>query len=111
MGWSMPWYTPVGEDFQRAHGTTEYFSLDVFLHAGERVFLTYATRGRGVEALGSIWTFLDLTRLGRQEEWEDTPPGSPQTPPYTWWSTSRRRRSQLRRKPREPPAGLGRGPS
>jgi predicted dithiol-disulfide oxidoreductase (DUF899 family) len=85
MGWSIPWYTPIGEDFQIARGTTEYFSLDVFLRDGERVFLTYATRGRGVEALGSVWTFLDLTALGRQEEWEDTPPGRPQTPPYRWW--------------------------
>jgi predicted dithiol-disulfide oxidoreductase (DUF899 family) len=73
------------EDFQRACGTTEYFALDVFLRDGERVFLTYATTGRGVEALGSVWTFLDLTPFGRQEEWEDTPPGRPQTPPYQWW--------------------------
>jgi predicted dithiol-disulfide oxidoreductase (DUF899 family) len=85
MGWPIPWYTVVGEDFQKARGTTDYFSLDVFLRDGERVFLTYATTGRGVEALGSVWTFLDLTPLGRQEEWEDTPPGRPQTPPYGWW--------------------------
>jgi predicted dithiol-disulfide oxidoreductase (DUF899 family) len=85
MGWEMPWYTVVGEDFQRACGTTEYFALDVFLRDGDRVFLTYATTSRGVEALGSVWTFLDLTPLGRQEEWEDTPPGRPQTPPYRWW--------------------------
>ncbi|MEA2441971.1 MAG: hypothetical protein QOH76_3395 [Thermoleophilaceae bacterium] len=85
MGWSMPWYTVVGEDFQKARGTTEYFSLDVFVRDGERVFLSYATTGRGVEALGPIWTFLDLTPLGRQEEWEDTPEGRPQTPPYSWW--------------------------
>jgi predicted dithiol-disulfide oxidoreductase (DUF899 family) len=85
MGWSVPWYTVVGEDFQKARGTTEYFSLDVYLRDGNRVFLTYATTGRGVEALGSVWTFLDLTPLGRQEEWEDTPPGRPQTPPYKWW--------------------------
>jgi predicted dithiol-disulfide oxidoreductase (DUF899 family) len=85
MGWSLPWYTVVGDEFQKARGTTEYFSLDVLLRDGERVFLTYATRGRGVEALGSVWTFLDLTPLGRQEEWEDTPPGRPQTPPYGWW--------------------------
>jgi predicted dithiol-disulfide oxidoreductase (DUF899 family) len=85
MGWSIPWYTVVGDEFQQARGTTEYFSLDVFLRDGERVFLTYATTGRGVEALGSVWTFLDLTPLGRQEEWEDTPPGRPQTPPYRWW--------------------------
>ena len=85
MDWSIPWYTVVGEDFQKARGTTEWFSLDVYLRDGDRVFLTYATRGRGVEALGSVWTFLDLTPLGRQEEWEETPPGRPQTPPYGWW--------------------------
>ena len=38
-----------------------------------------------VEALGSTWTFLDLTPLGRQETWEDSPNGWPQTPPYIWW--------------------------
>jgi predicted dithiol-disulfide oxidoreductase (DUF899 family) len=85
MGWSMPWYTVIGEDFQKACGTTDYFALDVFVRDDERVFLTYATTGRGVEALGSVWTFLDLTPLGRQEEWEDTPAGRPQTPPYQWW--------------------------
>jgi predicted dithiol-disulfide oxidoreductase (DUF899 family) len=85
MGWTMPWYTVVGDEFQRACGTSEYFALQVFLRDADRVFLTYETRGRGVEALGSVWTFLDLTPLGRQEEWEDTPPGRPQTPPYKWW--------------------------
>ncbi|MBA2326902.1 MAG: DUF899 domain-containing protein [Actinobacteria bacterium] len=85
MGWSIPWYTPIGEDFQQACGTTEFFALDVFVRDGERVFLTYATTGRGVEALGSVWTFLDLTPFGRQEEWEETPSGRPQTPPYEWW--------------------------
>ena len=74
MGWSMPWYTVLGDHFQQACGTTESFALDVFLRAADdRVFLTYETRGRGVEALGSVWTFLDLTPLGRQEWWEDTP--------------------------------------
>jgi len=85
MGWSNPWYTVIGEDFQIACGTTEGFALDVFLRDGERLFLTYATTGRGVEALGSVWTFLDLTPLGRQEAWEDTPPGRPQTPTFSWW--------------------------
>ena len=61
MGWEMPWYTVVGEEFQRACGTSEYFALQVFLRDDDRVFLTYETRGRGVEALGSVWTFLDLT--------------------------------------------------
>ncbi|HEX6116973.1 MAG TPA: DUF899 domain-containing protein [Solirubrobacterales bacterium] len=85
MGWEVPWYTTVGSEFQEKRGTTGYFKLDVYVRDGDRVFLTYATRSRGVEALGSVWTFLDLTPLGRQEEWEDTPPGRPQEPPYQWW--------------------------
>jgi predicted dithiol-disulfide oxidoreductase (DUF899 family) len=85
MGWEVPWYTVRGDDFQEQLGTTEYFALDVFLRDRDRVFLTYATTSRGVEALGSVWTFLDLTPFGRQEEWEDTPPGRPQTPAYRWW--------------------------
>ncbi|HEX5928074.1 MAG TPA: DUF899 domain-containing protein [Solirubrobacterales bacterium] len=85
LGWPVPWYTVVGEDFQQARGTTEYFSLDVYLRDGERVFLAYETRSRGVEELGSVWTFLDRTPLGRQEDWEDTPPGRPQGPKYDWW--------------------------
>jgi hypothetical protein len=48
-------------------------------------FRSYFTAGRGVEALGSVWTFLDLTPLGRQETWEHSPPGWPQTRPYLWW--------------------------
>jgi predicted dithiol-disulfide oxidoreductase (DUF899 family) len=85
MGWTMPWYTVIGESFQEALETTEWFALNVFLRDGDRAFLTYETRARGVEALGSIWTFLDLTPFGRQETWEDSPPGYPQTPPYEWW--------------------------
>ncbi len=85
MDWTMPWYTVLGDGFQEACGTKEYFALDVFLRDDDRVFLTYETRGRGVESLGSVWSFLDLTPFGRQEAWEDTPPGRPQTPPYSWW--------------------------
>jgi len=84
MGWEFPWYSD-SEEFQRACETTEYFALDVFFRDGDRAFLTYVTRGRGVEALGSVWSFLDLTPLGRQEEWEETPLGRPQEPPYQWW--------------------------
>ena len=63
----------------------ETFGLSVFLHDGDRVFRTYFTRGRGVETLGTVWTLLDVTPLGRQEEWEDTPEGRPQTKPHQWW--------------------------
>ena len=40
--------------------------------------------------MGSTWSYLDITALGRQEEWEDSPEGYPQTPPYGWWSLPRR---------------------
>src|SRR5438876_5835621 len=63
----------------------ESFGLSVFIRDGDDVFRTYFTTHRGVEALGSVWTFLDLTPLGRQEEWEDSPEGYPQTKPYEWW--------------------------
>ncbi|MBV8199073.1 MAG: DUF899 family protein, partial [Acidobacteria bacterium] len=38
------------------------------------------------EAMGSTWSYLDITALGRQEAWEDSPAGYPQTPPYKWWN-------------------------
>jgi hypothetical protein len=49
------------------------------------LFRTYFTNNRGDGALGTTWSYLDLTALGRQEEWEDSPDGYPQTPPYGWW--------------------------
>ena len=52
---------------------------------GDQVFRTYFVNSRGDEAMGSTWSYLDITALGRQEEWEDSPDGWPQTPPYQWW--------------------------
>ena len=89
MGWRIPWFSSAGSDFNTDFGLTsdagETFGLSVFFRDGDRVLRSYFTTGRGVEALGSVWTFLDLTPLGRQEDWEDSPPGTPQTPPYQWW--------------------------
>jgi predicted dithiol-disulfide oxidoreductase (DUF899 family) len=89
MGWTVPWFSSAGSAFNRDFGRTtdqgEMFGLSVFLRDGDQVFRTYFTSGRGVEALGSTWTFLDLTPYGRQETWEDSPKGWPQTPPYEWW--------------------------
>ncbi|MDT5210600.1 MAG: hypothetical protein QOF67_3015, partial [Mycobacterium sp.] len=48
-------------------------------------FRTYFIDNRGDEAMGGTWAYLDITALGRQEEWEDSPDGYPQTPPYAWW--------------------------
>jgi hypothetical protein len=47
---------------------------------------TYFINNRGDEAMGSTWSYLDITALGRQEEWEDSPEGYPQAPPYKWWN-------------------------
>jgi predicted dithiol-disulfide oxidoreductase (DUF899 family) len=89
MGWTVPWFSSASSDFNVDFGLTsdrgEMFGLSVFLRNGRRVFRSYFTTNRGVEALGSTWTFLDLTPLGRQERWEDSPKGWPQTPPYEWW--------------------------
>ncbi len=89
MGWPVPWYSSAGSDFNVDFGVTtdqgEDFGLSVFLRDGEKVYRTYFTSRRGVEALGSVWTLLDLTPLGRQENWEDSPEGRPQSPPYQWW--------------------------
>jgi len=89
MGWTVPWFSSSGTDFNVDLGLTtdagETFGLSVFLRDGDNVYRSYFADGRGVEALGSTWTFLDLTPLGRQEEWEDSPDGWPQTPPYQWW--------------------------
>lgn len=84
LGWSIPWFT-TGDDFNFDFGVTDGFGLNVFLRDGDRVFHSYFTTGRGVEALGSNWTFLDLTPLGRQENWKDSPAGRPQGEPYAWW--------------------------
>jgi predicted dithiol-disulfide oxidoreductase (DUF899 family) len=89
MGWTVPWFSSSASDFNHDFGLTtdrgETFGLSVFLRDGQTVYRTYFTNGRGVEALGSPWTFLDLTPFGRQETWEDSPKGWPQTPPYRWW--------------------------
>ncbi|MFY9588869.1 MAG: DUF899 domain-containing protein [Actinomycetota bacterium] len=89
MGWNVPWYSSAGTDFNVDFGRStpdgEIFGLSVFIRDGDEVFRTYFTAGRGVEMLGTVWAFLDLTPLGRQESWEDSPEGYPQTPPYEWW--------------------------
>src|ERR1041385_1044846 len=89
MGWTVPWYSSAGTEFNVDFGVTtdkgETFGLSVFLRDGGSIYRTYFTTARGVETLGSVWTLLDLTPFGRQEDWEDSPSGWPQTPPYTWW--------------------------
>jgi predicted dithiol-disulfide oxidoreductase (DUF899 family) len=82
-GWTAPWFSSGGSDFNRDFGITtdegETFGLSVFIRDGDSIFRTFFTAGRGVEMLGTSRSFLDLTPLGRQEAWEDSPAGYPQT--------------------------------
>jgi predicted dithiol-disulfide oxidoreductase (DUF899 family) len=79
LGWTLPWYsaqpslvTLLGE---REIGL---FHLVSYLRSENRVFETYWTRRRGVEALDNSYALMDLTVYGRQEPWEDSPAGWPQ---------------------------------
>ena len=97
MGWDLPWVSSFATDFNFDFGRGpkvpdpkqdqdgEMFGLSVFVRDGKEIYRTYFTTHRGVETLGPVWTLLDLTPLGRQEAWEDSPEGYPQTAPYRWW--------------------------
>jgi predicted dithiol-disulfide oxidoreductase (DUF899 family) len=85
MGWDMPWYT-ITDDFDADHGVGEWHGTNAFIREGDDVFRTYFVDARGDEQFGTTWSYLDVTALGRQEEWEDSPEGYPQTPPYKWWN-------------------------
>jgi predicted dithiol-disulfide oxidoreductase (DUF899 family) len=84
MGWTMPWYT-LTDAFDADFGVDEWHGTNAFIRDGDRVFRTYFVNNRGDEVMGGTWSYLDLTALGRQETWEDSPEGYPQTPPYEWW--------------------------
>jgi predicted dithiol-disulfide oxidoreductase (DUF899 family) len=114
MGWEMPWYSAqasldtllVGRRAGRMH-------IVCYLRQGSKVFETYWTTGRGVEAMDNSFRLLDLTVYGRQERWEDSPTGWPKQweananqfrtdgRPIAQWSRLRARRSDdLSTKPR-----------
>jgi predicted dithiol-disulfide oxidoreductase (DUF899 family) len=87
MGWEqIPWVT-IAEtsEFDKDFGVDEWHGTNAFVRDGDRVFRTYFVNNRGDEAMGGTWNYLDITALGRQEQWEDSPEGYPQTPPYQWW--------------------------
>ncbi|MFJ4470437.1 DUF899 domain-containing protein [Streptomyces sp. NPDC089424] len=79
MGWTLPWYSSHGNDFNADFEATlvhegelvERPGVSCFLRDRDRVFHTYSTYERGLDGLGSTTSFLDLTALGRQEEWEE----------------------------------------
>ncbi|HEX4255356.1 MAG TPA: DUF899 domain-containing protein [Streptosporangiaceae bacterium] len=95
-GWTVPWYSSLGSDFNYdfqvtldksrpqldynyrpvpdALGdddSTELPGVSCFLRDGGQIYHTYSTFARGTDTLGSSYSLLDLTVLGRQEEWEE----------------------------------------
>jgi predicted dithiol-disulfide oxidoreductase (DUF899 family) len=90
-GWTFPWYSSFGSDFNYDFGVTMDESLappvynyrpepglegeqpgqSCFLRDGDDVFHTYSNYARGAEMTGGSYYYLDLTALGRQEEWEE----------------------------------------
>jgi predicted dithiol-disulfide oxidoreductase (DUF899 family) len=86
MNWQhIPWYS-ISDSFDADFDVGEWHGHNAFFREGDRVYRTYLINSRGDEAIGTIWSYLDMTALGRQEEWEDSPQGYPQTRPYKWWN-------------------------
>jgi len=110
-GWTMPWVSSLGSDFNYDFHVTndekvapieynyrnkdeleaakvpnattgEEHGLSVFFHVGDDVFHTYSAYARGTEALTNAYALLDMTPYGRQQDFEDSPPGWPQKPTY-----------------------------
>ncbi|GIF63798.1 hypothetical protein Ais01nite_18330 [Asanoa ishikariensis] len=75
MGWTFPWYSAYGNDFNEDFGATveggEMPGVSAFLRVGDDVFHTYSTFSRGIEEFHNGYPYLDLTALGRQEAWEE----------------------------------------
>src|ERR1700760_3319559 len=80
----MPWYT-ITDSFDRDFGVDEWHGHNVFFRDGDNIYRTYFINSRGDEAMGSVWSYLDATPLGRQETWEYSPEGYPQGERYKWW--------------------------
>ena len=105
-GWGVPWYSSHGSDFNYDFHVThdasvapmehnyrpvtvsadeqpsEAQGLSVFFRLDDAVYHTYSAYARGVEGLADTSYLLDVTPYGRQEDWEDSPPGWPQRPTY-----------------------------
>jgi len=79
MGWDMPWYSAQASlDALLAGRQAGLFHLVCYVRDGDRAFETYWTKRRGAEAMDYSYALMDLTVYGRQEAWEDSPPGWPQ---------------------------------
>ncbi|MGW0163349.1 DUF899 domain-containing protein [Mycobacterium sp. NPDC003323] len=86
MGWHHPWFTIAADStFDADFDVDEWHGTNAFFRDGDDVYRTYFIDNRGDEVFVNTFAFLDMTALGRQETWEDSPTGYPQSPPYEWW--------------------------
>ncbi|MCA9833296.1 MAG: DUF899 domain-containing protein [Thermomicrobiales bacterium] len=89
MGWEVPFYSSFESSFNQDLGLTvndeELHGVSYFVRNGDRIFRTFFSTDRGDEDAISTFILLDRTAFGRQESWEDSPAGWPQTEPYGWW--------------------------
>jgi predicted dithiol-disulfide oxidoreductase (DUF899 family) len=81
-GWTLPFLSSHGTSFAHDCGADDGFGLSMFLRDGTDVYRTYYTSARGADRLLFVNNILDLAPYGRQEDWEDSPPGWPQNPTY-----------------------------
>lgn len=90
VGNRMTWYSTGESTFSADMGAPlgGGFQVNVFLRVDDTVYRTYNTQGRGTEQLSHSFPLLDLLPYGRQEEWQDSPDGWPQSPTYSRWAGS-----------------------
>lgn len=90
VGNTMTWYSTENSPFGSDIGAPPNggFAVNVFLRDGTKVYRTWHTDGRGTEQLSHLFGLVDLLPFGRQEEWQDSPEGWPQSPTYSRWATS-----------------------
>src|SRR5437764_2660930 len=88
IGNKMEWYSTAHSSFGADMGAPpgDGFQVNVFLRVGATVYRTYNTQGRGTEQLSHSFALIDLLPYGRQEEWQDSPEGWPQSPTYSRWA-------------------------
>ena len=90
VGNTMTWYSTANSSFGADVGAPlgGGFAVNVFLRDGDTVYRTWHTDGRGTEQLGFGFGLIDVLPYGRQEVWQDSPPGWPQSPTYSRWASS-----------------------
>ncbi|NUP29068.1 MAG: DUF899 domain-containing protein [Nocardia sp.] len=91
VGNRMTWYSTANSSFGTDVGAPAGggFAVNVFLRDGDTVYRTWHTDGRGTEQLSHSFALIDLLPYGRQEQWQDSPAGWPQSPTYSRWSSAR----------------------